>query len=108
MIDLYYIPGAASLVVHAALEEVGADYNLIRATRDNGVLGPPEAARLNPAGQVPTMAFDGMAMTESVACLMHITDLYPAVGLAPAAGTPDRGRWYRWLAYLLNPVQATF
>jgi hypothetical protein len=47
MIDLYYRPGAASLPVHAALEEAGAEYNLIRATRENGVFGPPEAARLN-------------------------------------------------------------
>jgi glutathione S-transferase len=108
VIDLYYIPGAASLVVHAALEEAGAEYNLIRATRENGVFGPPEAASLNPAGTVPTMSFDGVAMTESVACLMHISDLYPAASLAPATGTPERGQWYRWLAYLLSPVQSTF
>jgi len=108
VIDLYYFPGSASLVVHAALEEAGADYNLIRATRENGVFGPPEAARLNPAGRVPTMSFDGLAMTESVACLMHISDLYPDSALSPATGTPDRGQWYRWLIYLLNPVQSTF
>lgn len=108
MIDLYYRPGAASLAVHAALEEAGAEYNLILTTTENGQFGPPEAARLNPAGLVPTMSFDGMAMTESAACLMHIGDLYPDAGLAPAPGTPERGRWYRWLAYLVNPVQSTF
>ena len=108
MIDLYYLPGAASLVVHAALEEVGAEYKIIRATREKGVFGPPEAARLNPAGRVPTMSFDGVAMTESVACLMHISDLYPDAALAPAPGTPERGQWYRWLVYLLSPVQSTF
>jgi glutathione S-transferase len=108
LIDLYYRPGAASLVVHAALEEAGADYNLIRATRENGVFGPPEAARLNPAGRVPTMSFDGVALTESVACVMHIADLYPDARLAPAPGTSERGQYYRWLAYLLSPVQAAF
>jgi glutathione S-transferase len=108
VIDLYYFPGAASLVVHAALEEAGAEYNLIRATRENGVFGPPEAARLNPAGRVPTMSFDGLAMTESVACLMHISDLYQDAGLAPPVGTPERGQWYRWLIYFLSPVQSTF
>jgi glutathione S-transferase len=108
VIDLYYIPGSASLVVHATLEEAGAEYNLIRATRENGVLGPPEAARLNPAGRVPTMSFDGVAMTESAACVMHISDLYPDAGLSPATATPERGQWYRWLVYLVNPVQSTF
>jgi glutathione S-transferase len=108
VIDLYYLPGAASLAVHAALEEAGAEYNLIRATREDGVFGPPDAARLNPAGRVPTMSFDGVAMTESVACLMHISDLFPGAALAPAPGTPERGQWYRWLVHLLSPVQSTF
>ena len=109
MIDLYFRPGAASLVVHAALEEAGAEYNLLRATRDeNGVPFPPELARLNPDGHVPTMSFDGLTMTESAACLMHISDLYPAAELAPAPGTAERALWYRWLVYLVNPVQSTF
>lgn len=107
MIDLYYKPGAASLAVHAALEEAAADYNLIRATRENGVFGPPAAARLNPSGRVPTMSFDGAPMTETVACLMHISDLYPDARLAPDPGTPERGQWYRWLVHLVT-VQATF
>src|SRR5581483_8951734 len=77
-------------------------------TRDNGAFGPPDAARLNPEGKVPTMSFDGLAMTESVACLLHIADLYPEARLAPAAGTPERGQYYRWLADLLSPVQAAF
>ncbi|MBV8990515.1 MAG: hypothetical protein JO372_18335 [Solirubrobacterales bacterium] len=68
MIDLYYLAGAASLVVLAALEKAGAEYNLIPATRENGLFGPPKAAKLNLAGRVPTMPFDGIAMTESVPC----------------------------------------
>jgi glutathione S-transferase len=89
VIDLYYLPGAASLVVHAALEEADAEYNLIRATRENGMLGPPEAARLNPAGRVPTMSFDGVAMTESVACLMHISDPTPTLRSPRPPGRPS-------------------
>ena len=108
MIELYYKSGAASLVVHAALEEVGVEYALIRATRQDRVFGPPEAARLNPDGRVPVMSFDGLAMTESAACVMHISDVYPAANLAPAAGTAKRGLWYRWLVYLVSPVQSTF
>lgn len=108
MIDLYYLPGAASLVAHAALEETGAEYDLIRARRENGVFSQPEAARLNPAGTVPTMSFEGTAMTESVACLLHISDLYPDAQLVPVPGTIERAQCYRWLSYLLNPVQSTF
>lgn len=108
MIELYYMPGSAALAVHAGLEEAGAEYRLIRVRREDGAVEPPELLRLNPTGRVPTMTFDGMVMTESVACLMHISDLYPEAGLAPAVGTPERAQWYRWLAFLTNTVQATF
>jgi len=47
-------------------------------------------------------------MTESVACLMHISDLYPGARLAPAPGSADRGQWYRWLGFLVSSVQSTF
>jgi glutathione S-transferase len=108
VIDLYFFPGSASMAVHAALEEAGLEHNLIRATRENGVFGPPEAARLNPAGRIPTMSFDGMAMTEAAACVMHVSDLNPAAGLAPAVGTPERGQWYRWLVHMANTVHPTY
>ena len=54
------------------------------------------------------MTFDGMTMTEVAACVMHISDLYPAAQLAPAPGTPERAQWYRWLAFLTNTVQVSF
>jgi glutathione S-transferase len=108
VIELYYLPGSAAFAVHAALEETGAEYRLIRVHRDGGTVEPPELLRLNPAGRVPTMTFDGMPMTESAACLMHVSDLYPEAGLAPAVGTEERAQWYRWLTFLTNTVQPAF
>jgi glutathione S-transferase len=109
MIELYYRPGAASFPVHAALEESGAEYRLIRVSgsRDTAI-EPRELLELNPAGRVPTMRIDGMVLTESVACLMHLSDLFPEARLAPPPGTPERAQWYRWLAFLTNTVQASF
>jgi glutathione S-transferase len=104
VIELFYRPGAASFVVHATLEEAGAEYRLIRVEG----AGSPEFLAVNPAGRVPAMTFDGVAMTEAAACVMHISDLFPAAQLAPAVGTPERGQWYRWLAFLTNTVQASF
>jgi len=104
MIELYYRPGAASLVVHATLEEAGAEYRLIRV---HG-MDPPEFLHLNPLGRVPTMTFNGMTMTEAAACVMHISDLYPAAQLAPEPGTAERAQWYRWLTFLTNTVQMSF
>ena len=42
MLDLYWIPGAASLAVHTLLEEVGAEYRLHRVVREDGKVEPAE------------------------------------------------------------------
>ena len=108
MIDLYYMPGAASMAPHLVLEEIGDDYRLVRVTRDGGKADPPEFERLSPHGRIPLMVDDGLVMFESAACVMHLCDTHPAAGLAPAVGTAERALWYRWLTYLTNTVQATF
>jgi glutathione S-transferase len=104
VIELFYMPGAASLAPHIALEEAGAEYRLVRVTRD-GTIDPPEFLEVNPHGRIPAMRDGELRMYESAACLMHIADLYPDAGLAPVPGTPERALYYRWLAYLTNTVQ---
>jgi glutathione S-transferase len=108
VIDLYYIPGSAAMATHAALEEAGAEYRLVRVTRTDGRNDPPELDRLNPHGRVPTLTDGDLVMYESAAIVMHVSDARPEAGLAPAPGTPERALWYRWLTYLTNTVQATF
>ena len=93
---------------HALLEEIGADYRLVRVTREGGRTEPPELARLNPHRRVPVLVDGDLVMYESAAIVMHLSDTYPEAGLAPALGTPERALWYRWLTYMTNTVQATF
>lgn len=102
------MPGAASLAPHLVLEEVGAGYRLIRVRREDGMVEPPEFGRLSPHGRIPLVVDGDLVMSESAAIVMHLCDLHPESGLAPAAGTPERAQWYRWLTYLTNTVQATF
>ncbi len=108
MIDLYYMPGAASLAVHAVLEEVGAEYRLVRVSREDGKVEPPEFVGLSPHGRVPVLVDFTLVLHESAAIVMHLSDSYPAAGLAPALGTSERAHWYRWLIYLTNTVQPGF
>lgn len=104
MIELFYLPGAASLAPHIALEGSGAEYRLIRVVRD-GTVEPPEFLEVNPLGRIPAMRDGELRMYESAACLMHIADCFPDAELAPALATPERALYYRWLAYLTNTVQ---
>jgi len=108
VIDLYYMPGAASLAVHAVLEEVGAEYRLVRVSREDGKVEPPEFVGLSPHGRVPVLVDSTLVLHESAAIVMHLSDSYSAAGLAPALGTPERAHWYRWLTYLTNTVQTGF
>jgi len=108
MIELYYRPGAASMPVHSLLEEVGADYRLRKVTGRGDSLEPPELLRLNPHGWVPALVDGELVLTESVACLLHLSDRFPEADLAPGLGTPERARWYRWLVYMTNTVQPAF
>ncbi|NLW95287.1 glutathione S-transferase family protein [Luteimonas wenzhouensis] len=104
---LYGSRSTASLVVHWLLVELGVPHELRLLDFDRGEQKSPEYLAINPQGRVPTLVMDGLVLTESVAIAMHLADLHPGAGLAPPAGTPERGAWYRWMlfcAYTLMPA----
>jgi glutathione S-transferase len=90
---------------HAALAEIGAEYELVLIEREQAQTDPAYRA-LNPLGVVPTLVDDenGLVLTESAAILLHLGDRYPGARLAPA----DRTEYYRWLVFLTNTVQTAF
>ncbi|MDQ1118868.1 MULTISPECIES: glutathione S-transferase family protein [Pseudoxanthomonas] len=104
---LYYSPSTASLVVHWLLIELDIPHRLELVDFDTRAQRSPEYLRLNPQGRVPTLVLDGQVLTESAAIVMHLAELHPQAGLAPAVGTPERAAYYRWLffcAYTLMPA----
>ena len=106
-IILYGSQSTASLVVHWLLIELGVEHELRMLDFDKREQKSPEYLKLNPQGRVPTLLIDGQVLTESAAIAMHLADLYPQAGLAPAIGTPERAAYYRWMffgAYTLMPA----
>jgi glutathione S-transferase len=102
-LKLYWRPGAAAMAAHAALAEIGLDYELIEIDRE----GAQESAAyraLNPLGVVPTLVDGDEVLTESAAILLTLADRYPEARLAPADRTP----YYRWLVFMTNTVQPAF
>ena len=63
MLNLYYLPGACSLVPHVALEWTGAEYQAVEVPRDS--LQSPEFLALNPLGQVPVLVDAGQVLSDS-------------------------------------------
>jgi len=41
----------------------------------------------------------GTVVTESGAICAYLADAFPAAGLAPASGSPERGTYFRWMFF---------
>jgi glutathione S-transferase len=83
MLKLFYAPGACSLASHIALEEAGADYEVVRLDLKAGDQTKPEYLKVNPKGRVPVLVTDRGTLTESPAILSYIAQTHPQAGLAP-------------------------
>ena len=108
MITLHGAPSAASLVVHWLLIDLDVAHTLRTLDLDAREHKSPAYLALNPAGVVPTLEIDGVAICEAAAIVMHLADLHPQAGLAPAVGTPARAQYYRWICFCANTLQPAF
>jgi glutathione S-transferase len=104
---LHFIPGSAAMAPHAALAEAGAEYELVRAIRDEDGLPTAAYLALNPSGRVPTLEDGDFVLTEAAAIVVHVADRFPPSRLLPELGTNERSDALRWLFFLTNTVQPT-
>lgn len=100
---LHWIPGSAAMAPHAALAEIGVDYELALVVRDEAGQSPRDYLALNPSGRVPTLEDGELVLSESAAILLHLADSFPEARLAPPIG--ERADFYRWLVFMTNTVQ---
>ncbi len=93
----------------AALEEIGAHYELElvdigrQEHRSSGYL------RINPAGFVPTLVTpDGTTLFESAAMLVYLGDRHPDAHLAPAPDDALRPAYLQWLVYMSGTISTAY
>lgn len=98
-LDFYHSPNSRSVGVRILLEELGAPYTLHVLNMNREEQRQPAYLAVNPTGKVPAIVQDGALVTEQPAIFIHLADLFPAAGLAPALGDPLRGPYLRWLVY---------
>src|SRR6185369_15479944 len=94
MIELFQITGSASFAARMALEEAGADYEVVNIhprRRDE----PASFAEVNPLKRVPALREGDVTVYETGAVLLYLADRFPA--LCPAVGAPGRADLYRWI-----------
>nr|MEA2796955.1 glutathione S-transferase [Phenylobacterium sp.] len=83
MLKLFYALGSCSLASHIALEEAGANYELVAMSTKAGDQRKPEYLAINPKGRVPALVTDRGVLTETPAILAYVAQSYPAAKLAP-------------------------
>jgi len=91
--------------VHWLLEEMGLPYQAEWLD-----FGPPmkqaEYLAINPMGKVPALKHGDAVITETAAILTYLADTFPDKAMMPAAGSPDRAAFYRWMFFIAGPLEA--
>jgi glutathione S-transferase len=97
MYKLYYSPGACSLAVHVALNEIGAKFELQNVSVPAGQAKPAEFIKANPRAAVPTLEIDGNVLREGAAILTYLLDSNKNQ-LLPSSGF-ERAKVLEWLSF---------
>ena len=109
MITLYHVPRTRSARFIFLLEELGVPYEIktvsVRGRDGSGAVDP---ANPHPHGKVPALSDDGVAVFESAAIALYLTDKFPANGIGPVVGDPLRGAYVSWLAYYAGEMEPAF
>ncbi|AXK72786.1 glutathione S-transferase family protein [Lysobacter sp. TY2-98] len=98
-ITFFYAPHSRAACTLALLETLGADYDLHPLDLIEGTQRRPDYLAVNPLGKVPAIRHGDAVVTEQVAILIYLADLYADRGLTPALDDPLRGPYLRWAVF---------
>ena len=83
MLKLFHAWGSCSLASYIALEEAGADYEVVVMNTKAWDQRKPEYLAINPKSRVPGLVAERGVLTETPAILAFIAQSYPSAKLAP-------------------------
>jgi glutathione S-transferase len=104
-LTLYTNPQSRGRIARWMLEEVGRPYETVVLDYETTMKAPDYLA-INPMGKVPAIKHGDTVVTEAAAICLYLADAFPEAGLAPPAGDPARGPYYRWTLFAAGPVEA--
>ena len=107
---LYGREGWGSAIVEAQLTWYGLPFTF--ETVGDLIRSPDARAKLekvNPLAQVPTLVMpDGSVMSESAAITLLLADLTGKDSLVPGPLAPERGKFLRWVVFIVANIYPTF
>ncbi len=98
-LTFYTHPMSRGRVARWMLEETGLPYQTEVLEYDTTMKAPAYRA-INPMGKVPAIRHGDTVVTENAAICLYLSDLVPEKRLAPPVGSPERGPYYRWIAFM--------
>lgn len=106
-LKLYFSPGACSFVPHALLESAGATFEPMLVKLHRGEQQTPEYMAINPRAQVPVLVDGDEVITQIIAIVSYIDQLFPESGFLPREPLA-RVRVLETLAWMNNTAHPTF
>lgn len=97
MLKLYHAPLTRSVRIYWLLEELGVPYEL-----ETVAFTPPTTrsfSQQTPLGKFPVLQDGDLTIFESGAILEYVLERYGKGRLAPAPGTPERGKYLQWVHF---------
>jgi glutathione S-transferase len=85
MTTLYFAPGTCARVSLIALEETGHPFETRVVAFMRGDHRAPDFLARNPAGKVPVLIAEGVAVTQNIAILTYLARRFPEARLLPVA-----------------------
>ena len=106
-LTLYTHPRSRGTTAVWMLKECGADFDAVLLPF-NEKMKSADYLAVNPMGKVPALKAGGTVVTETAAIVTFLAEQFPERGLIPAATSPERGEYYRWLCFALHLEYAAF
>ena len=95
----YFNSMSRALTSDWMLKELDAEHERIVIDIQAGEQNSPEYRAINPMGKVPTLVDGDTVITEAAAICAYLADKFAEKGFAPSPGSPERGRYYRYLFF---------
>lgn len=102
---LYFNPKSRAVITKWVLDECGAQYELVPISFEAKEHKSPEFLEINPSGKLPALVDGTTRIFESAAIGLYLGDRFPAAKLAPAVGSPDRGRYLSLMVYSTSQLE---
>lgn len=106
-LKLYFAPGACSFVPHVLLEMSGAEFEPCMVKLHKGEQNSADYQAINPRGQVPVLVNGGRPITQILAIVLHLDQIFTQMGFLPTEPMA-RAQALSTLAWMNNTVHPTF